>query len=145
MPRGISRVLASLCCVLLALPPGWCCLASGGECCRRPCSKQGADARKAAGCPECVSACCCVEGEADPVTPAPLPPKEPTPSGKPACCERLPTDAPKVERPVIDLGTAGLELPLAWTPKKIPVSSRADVPPRSASPPLHLLHCVWRC
>jgi hypothetical protein len=144
MPAGVVRALASVCCLLLALPPGWCCVASGGECCRRPCSKLGGGARKPAVCPKCDSACC-AEGGAEAVPPAPLPPNEPTPSGKPACCERLPTDAPKVERPVVDLGTAGLEVPLVRTPGTISGGVRADAPPRSAFPPLHLLHCVWRC
>jgi hypothetical protein len=120
------------CGLLLALPPGWCCMLQ--------LPKAEEQARPAA--PKSVPCCCCKKG-AKPASPTPAPPPQ-RPARCP-CADRHSTapDAPKVigcdlscvaPLPTTDLAPSG-------TAAGHPVVFRAL--PSETSP--HLLNCVWLC
>lgn len=148
MPTGVCRVLSLACGLLLALPPGWCCGLTGGACCGSPPFQNPEAGCRDEGCarPACGGGCCCAEPPAPISTlPADAPKPHPDRPCDTVCCERAPAAVPKVEQPLPDLGPAGVEVPLVLVPDRDTGTVRADAPPRSAFPPLHLLHCVWLC
>lgn len=144
----LREFLALACGVLLALPPGWCCGMTGGKCC-------GGEARTAS-CsltttppgtePECASSCCCAKdrsaGKTDPASPAP---GKQLPAKKAECCKRAPSSAPEVSHLSVDASATGLVAVYACRAEQLVTRVRADAPPRSAHPPLHLRHCVFLC
>lgn len=152
--KSVGRVLALACGVLLALPPGWCCGATAGECCG-PLPLSAPAPVKSPACPgkACSSKACSSKGcsgSCGPTVPVrssatPTQPQKPDRPCDTACCERPQAAAPKVEHHVIDLGTVGVLVaftdPFGTGAESVVVS----VPPRSAFPPLHILHCVWLC
>ena len=123
--------LALACAFLLALPPDWCCHATRAVGCDpRPWSVSPAPAR-----PKCAD-CCCSK-----TVPAPED-APPAPARKPACCER---PAGIVERSDLPSDAAP---PVATFISPVPTPAppvRGDLPTAPASPPVRLLHCVWRC
>ncbi|MCI0700015.1 MAG: hypothetical protein L0241_02895 [Planctomycetia bacterium] len=147
---GIGRVLALACCVLLALPPGWCCATTGGKCCGSalplvpaPVSVECSTSQTCAG-KTCAVGCCSKEPGNQCPEPAPKPQKPDRPCDT-TCCEHPPTIAPKVEHSGIDLGPVGVQVTLTETASPEAVAALMSVPPRSAFPPLYILHCVWLC
>lgn len=150
MLTSLGRVLALACGVLLALPPGWCCKATAGECCGHPLpstpatAPAGCCATKACSGHTCADDCCRKEPAQDRSAPVPKPQQPDRPCDT-ACCDRPPTDAPKVERPVIDLGPVGVQDAFTAPADPGAVVALVSAPPRSAFPPLHVLHCVWLC
>lgn len=120
-----SVVLASI--VSLVLPPGWCCSTP------QPAKISAAKLK--------CSACCATEGESAsesrPATPA-------VPQSQ-CCCQRNAAvkqiDGWQPDQPEA-LFAISLDLPVAPG-----VANEPEVwlSARSAGPPLHLLHCVWRC
>ncbi len=140
--------LALACGVLLALPPGWCCGLTGGKCCggdarTTPCSLTTAPLGTK---PECASNCCCAKdqsaGKSDPASPAP---KKQLPAKKAECCKRAPSSAPEVSHLSVDVSATDLVAAFALNAEQLFTRVRADTPPRSAHPPLHLRHCVFLC
>ena len=145
---GVGRVLALACGVLLALPPGWCCKATARECCGPAPLSPSAPAkccvdRTCAG-KTCAAGCCSKEPADQGTTPAPTPQKPNRPCDT-SCCEYSPAVAPKVDHPVIDLGPVGVQISFTETADPGEVAVSVSVPPRSAFPPLNVLHCVWLC
>ena len=142
--RGTGRVLTLVCGVLLALPPGWCCAAIAGQCCgptlpSAPATSKCCTGKTCAG-QTCSSGCLTeLTHEHSATLPKPNCPCDAS------CCERPPADLPKVERPALDLGTVGVLVPFANAADHPVVAILVNVPPRSAFPPLHVLHCVWLC
>jgi hypothetical protein len=147
---GVGRVLTLTCCVLLTLPPGWCCEVAAGQCCGPtlpPTTTAPAVeycTSKACSGTTCAHGCCSKEPASQHETPAPTPQKPSRPCDT-TCCEHPPIAAPKVERPVIDLGAIGIQDVYSVTAPGRAITIPVDEPPRSAFPPLHILHCVWLC
>jgi len=147
--KGTGRVLALACGVLLALPPGWCCGATAGECCGPlPLSaptpaKSPACSGKACSGKVCSSSCCPTEPARS--SPAPTKPQKPERPCDTTCCERPLANAPKVARPVIDPAAVGVLVAVIAPFGRCAESVAGGAPPRSAFPPLRVLHCVWLC
>lgn len=149
MLTNVGRVLAFVCVVVLALPSGWCCQATAGGCCGP--ALPSAPAPASAGCctseacasKTCARSCCSKETADERPAPAPTQPKPNRPCDT-ACCEQAPTIAPKVELPV-DLEPVGIRTTFTETVDPEAEVVSVGVPPRSAFPPLHVLHCVWLC
>jgi hypothetical protein len=133
MRSAILRPLTLACGLLLALPPGWCCMARAWE------SPQQAESDTPCPPPDC----CPCKGPAQPKAPTPRP--APLPPGQCPCDGRqsVAPDAPKAvgcdlslpaPLPVIDL---------------VPCRARGDgpvsLPVFSSDFSLHLRHCVWLC
>jgi hypothetical protein len=132
MPRRPFRVLALVCGLVLALPPGWCCLLAAPK----------APVRAAA--PTCDGCCCCCRVAHPPADP-PAPPRGPFAKGC-CCADRNATKPAGPEMiapcPAPDL----LAVPPAAAPAPahlgpVLVADRPDL----HSPPANLLHCVWLC
>lgn len=140
------NLLSLACGVLLGLPPGWCCVASGGQCCgREPLLVTDTPTpTNRSGCTVCAGRCVCPPRAKQPPAPAKAPEQQQSPCQY-ACCESAPAAAPKVDSSLFDLGTAALEAPFTLVPVAPADSVRVSVPPRSSFPPLHVLHCVWLC
>jgi hypothetical protein len=128
---GVTRVLALVCVLPLALPPGWCCMAVACPLPPAPAARHAEPAHD-----------CCGRLK----SPAPETPKAPDRQAHcPACLDRdgLPPQPPELPDPgpvalpepplAASLGTGGLT----------PAARPADRPTRDG--PLHLLHCVWLC
>jgi hypothetical protein len=149
MLTNVGRVLAFVCGVVLALPPGWCCKATAGGCCGPALPSPPAPApagcctSKSCASEACARSCCPKEPADERPAPAPTHPKPNRPCDT-ACCEQAPTIAPKVEPPV-DLGPVGVQTTFTETADPEAVAVLVGVPPRAAFPPLHILHCVWLC
>src|SRR5262245_50729097 len=84
MRLALLRALVLVCCGVLTMPPGWCCVLGAGQCCEKAAPPvETAD----------VEACCCcpqpVKQEHAPKAPAPIPAK------KSPCCEAKPTTLAK--------------------------------------------------
>ena len=128
MRTALRNFLVLATCVLLALPPGWCCIVAMTTC--RPAPRLD--------CVDCRTGCC----------PQPAPPKElPARAPVKSCCldQHL---ALKKTAEADEYGWSGgaADLPyLTITPAlathvSLPVASRL-APPRN----LHVLLCVWLC
>ncbi len=127
---AVLRLLAVLCCVNLALPPGWCSVV-------RLARAEPSSAAKHAG---CCDLCGCPERE----KPAPVP-SEPTPPSR-CCCYELdwlkpppPDSAEGDPAPVafFPFADAHRVAPLLWF--------RSDLAIPVPSPPHRILHCAWLC
>jgi len=126
LPR---RPLALAFTLLLALPPGWCCLVPPPAAPRAqapPCE------------PACPSCCCDAPGETPHEAP---PPRQPCPycwcadsgSAVPPSQLTFTPDLPPADLlPLTDDGCVRAEHPAPWSLTTLP-------------PPTHLLHCVWLC
>lgn len=127
---AVLRLLAVLCCVNLALPPGWCSIA-------RPVRAEPPAVAKHAG---CCDLCGCQDRE----KPAPVAP-EPTPPSRCCCYELdwlkppLPVSADVDRAPValISFADAFRTAPRLWFQPDLAI----PVP----SPPHRILHCAWLC
>jgi hypothetical protein len=128
------RLSALACGLLLALPPGWCCLLL-------PCPvRAAAPAQTEATADEAQCPCC------RHTVPQPQPPSDAAPPRcpQPTCCAAAP-DAVKPSAPLADTALPAA-LPAAdLSPCPAPTGPAAAVAPSPASTPLHVLHCVWLC
>jgi hypothetical protein len=123
-PRDLLVLTA---CVLLALPPGWCCILL----------PEPAQAAVMARADDCCRGCCA------PPTPSQDAPPGRTPM-KVCCCDNLiplrkgaaqdTPDAPADLLPAVEVAPAPTGQPVSAAGKFLP-------PPRA----LHVLLCVWRC
>jgi hypothetical protein len=146
MRTDLTRLAAAVA-LILVLPPGWCCAASGGRCCGHVAvlgATPDTPAPTCSKCKACSGGCCCTKVEGRRPAP-PQSPAQPAPARKADCCERQQVAAPKVELPTLDGFAAALEPPLLLTADLLAERFGVGVSPRCASPPLHLLHCVWLC
>ena len=124
----VLRLLAVLCCINLALPPGWCCIVC-------PVRVEPPAVTKHAG---CCDLCGCNDRE-KPATPEPTPPAR-------CCCYEL--DWLKPLPPVsTEVDTAQVVfLPLDDAFRAAPrLCLRPDLAIPVPSPPHRILHCVWLC
>ncbi len=140
----LLRLLVLACGLLLALPPGWCCLLP-----LCPAAQHAAPVTAPAGPCEPEETCCCCGAGARPVPP----PASPTPAPIPAtccpgCADRDVTAPDAVKPPVVSPDAA----PVAALPAGPHLLSgassagpAADLGPLCHSTPLHVLHCVWLC
>ncbi len=132
MDTTVRRALLVAASLLLALPPGWCCVAPSA-----PAGPAQAPARHA----------CCHGGRKAPASRTSIPTPRPAPLGGPSCpCfDRAPA---KPARPGIDTTDSSLPPAPALTPA-LPIANAVGgtAPPsrRAPSPSLQLLHCVWLC
>jgi hypothetical protein len=134
MLSPLARSLMLACGLLLALPPGWCCMVPF-----RACAQEAApgDAQQ-------PRACCRHADGASRPSPPRAPQPAPLPLGKCPCSQHaVSTDAPKA---------VGGDLVLAAPPPAIdPVQFPAVAGPVVTAPlptfdhSLRLLHCVWLC
>jgi hypothetical protein len=131
MGHFLLRLAALACGLLLALPPGWCCLWLPQP------------ARASAPPPVAPQCPCC-----HPVTPAELPTEAPAPSGRCPCADREATTPEAVKAPALQAGdclaavpAAGADLEASAAPHGLPSPAGYALP----SAPLHVLHCVWLC
>jgi hypothetical protein len=135
----LTRCLALVCSVLLALPSGWCCVI-GAPCCDkpRPAEKSVAQA------PPVRHKCCCHQStEQKPNDPTPAP--KPSPPIKACSCERAPAVTTEVARLAADLVAAPLATPADFfCCSGIDPSELCRIFDPSP-PPLHVTHCVWLC
>ena len=126
MQPALFQLVAVATSLVLALPPGWCCIpVSQG---RTPAVPEPAR--------------CCHR-----TAPSGLPQPEEPPARPTAecCCQR---DATVPEQPVQPTGPAALAMPLPTdAPALVARPGRADSAgiPRPPDPRLHVLQCVWRC
>jgi hypothetical protein len=132
MRRFLLHLLPLACGLLLALPPGWCCLL--GPCPARA-APAPAEPSDGAQCP-----CCC--------HPNPRPePARPAPPLRCPCADRDAT-TPDVLKPPTLLSGDGLAALPAGADLELTASHDAPVThagPLSLSAPLNVLHCVWLC
>jgi hypothetical protein len=128
--------LASLTCgLLLALPPGWCCLWLPGPA-RAVAASTDAPAEPC--CP-----CCC-----HPAQPTELPPPAPAPVPRCPCADRDATTPEAVKPPALQAGAdPGAPVPAAadLSPSAAPGGSLPALSLALSSAPLNVLHCVWLC
>jgi hypothetical protein len=132
MRTSLLRLASLACGLLLALPPGWCCLWMPGPACAA-----AAPAEAEPCCP-----CCCHPAQpTEPATPAPAPPQ------RCPCADREATAPEAVKPPALQAGAdLGAPVPVpALAPSAVqecllPASSLT-----SSSAPLNVLHCVWLC
>jgi hypothetical protein len=129
MSRVFHFILAHVCCLLIALPIGWCCCLPT------------ANAEESVAKPTC---CCCGDQE----TPTPSKPA-PTPKTPPCCCQET----------IAALSTSWQEggpdaIPFAFLPADFDdwreeFSAFAHEPSLPSwldtSPPLQILYCTWLC
>lgn len=123
----VSKLLILTSAVLLALPPGWCCITPNQKTAETP--------------PKVPHSCCQLHQE------QPTPDQEPVPRQpvQKCCCEK---ELPSPQNPE----TAPLELTFTHS-VAIPAALSNDVggvdgpsfDSSPFSPPLHILQCVWRC
>jgi hypothetical protein len=133
----LTRTLAFVAALLLALPHGWCCLVGPAGCCS-PARQQGrAPARPCGCCSHCGAAGCCCP--AAPKHNAPRPPP-----GKCCCGEQQPTLTPDRHSPPPDLAATQLVLPPPAAGVRLALDIVAETPV-FPSPPLNLLQQVWLC
>jgi len=127
-----SRLLRSLvlgCGLLLALPPGWCCVPAPAVAAETPQAPR-------------EPSCCCRHPAPSEDQPAPAVPAPP--AGR-CCCEKESTEPPSAS--TVDLDPAG-SLPLvdnAVCPALSLRDTAAYSGPRVHAPPPRLLYCVWLC
>jgi hypothetical protein len=129
MRHSLARFLMLGAALLLVLPPGWCCAAPS----------KSVTVKKPAAPPVC---CCCHPVQAAEQTPeSPLPPVPPIRN----CCHhdavapaafKAPVEI-AVVFPAPDVARIGISMPAT--------SSLVDAEALISSPPLQILHCVWRC
>ncbi len=139
-PMGLlSRSLALLCIVLLALPSGWCCMI-GAPCCdqRRPVEKRADQPA-----PLRHKSCCnhTTEQKHNDTTPAP----KPSTPVKVCSCEKAPVVMPETTRLGPELFVAPLSSAVdspSFNTGGQSESIRLHDPP---SPSLRISHCVWLC
>lgn len=127
------RSLALACSLLVALPPGWCCIRPSG-CCNRASAQAGKSI------PEPCAGCCAGKH-------APIDSPQPEPAKAPArcCCEHNYTPPPAPDDTDADLAVfAGLPAALADLADDQVVGDDSLIL-HVHSPPLRLLLCVWRC
>ncbi len=127
--------LASLTCgLVLALPPGWCCL-------WLPEPAHAAAAPSEAPAKPCRPCCGHSVQPAEPAAPAPVPPP-PCP-----CADRNATTPEAVKPPALLPGDGlAATLPaLDLTPSAAPEHLVPDLSLAPPSTPLNVLHCVWLC
>jgi hypothetical protein len=137
------RSLALLCSVLLALPPGWCCMVGSAPCCNQcqPVKNEKVPSTH----PSSHKSCCCSSETTEQNSNCPAPSPKPSTPVKPCCCEKAPSSLPEGARLLPDL----FVVPLAVL-VELPFSNgidRAAAGPAlvDTSPALHVLHCVWLC
>jgi len=128
--RSVVRNLLTLVVgVLLALPPGWCCILASAP--------VATTQKPAPSCDECCRGCC------------PQPPSgDEVPAGRPpmtlCCCDNL---VSRHEGPVKDLPpdtTPGLTCQVEVEKPASQLVAATDVPYHSSCS-LHILLCVWTC
>ena len=134
--RGrVLRSLAFACSLLLALPPGWCCLWLPGP------------ARAAAAPTEAPAEPCC------PCCNHPVPPTEseapaPAPPQRCPCADRE-TTTPEAVKPPALLAGDHLGTPIPCADDLAPSAAPGGLVPASSlapsSAPLNVLHCGWLC
>lgn len=126
----VLRFIAMLCCVNLALPPGWCSMAF-------PPHAQPPAAAKHGGC--CKLCGCKDREEPPPAAPKPVPPAR-------CCCYELDWLKPPLPVTVqLDGGLVALLPPPDAIPAEPSLRLVSDLAIRGPSPPLHVLNCVWLC
>jgi hypothetical protein len=133
MGRFVLRSLLTVCCLVLALPPGWCSIVSA------PVARDKEVPPKKAH-SGCCDLCHCKDRE----KPSPEP-KQPAPPSR-CCCYEL--DWLKPNPPVTaqaDLSLVAFVTPLDNIPTVAPVGYDLDLSIPVPSPPLHVLKCVWLC
>ncbi len=141
MGNLFRQLLAAVLCLMVLLPPGWCCYVGGGTCCEESIPKT-ADAAPAP-CDGCSRGCCCPPNR--PASAKPAQPKSPRPIKTCCCCQKYTADRPKPSR-----GPAVVAAP-ALLPTVVPMPADLGEPlpaepwPIVFLPPLHLVHCVWLC
>jgi hypothetical protein len=129
----VLRTLLTACCIVLALPAGWCCYVSP----RRLDEGKELPTTTHAGCRDL---CGCQDREQPPP-----PPSEPSFPWECCCYELNGLLPPAPERADCDLSLPVL-LPVAATGTCWEMSRPAlDLSLPVPSPPLHVLHCVWLC
>jgi hypothetical protein len=132
-----SRLLVFGTALSLAFPPGWCCLALQAQ------PEEPTEA------PIELPHSCCSPGHAAPAPASPCPdPGEQDQAPAPCpgcCCQGVPAITAEHVHPPVDValpapltGAAEARASVAAAP-----CARLDTP--ALSPPLQLLHCVWRC
>jgi hypothetical protein len=128
MSAFASKLLVLTSAVLLALPPGWCCATpsqkpaqtpakhAAHSCCRQPKQTPTPDQEPGPGQP--VQKCCCENDLASPANPE---------KASPDLTFSVPVPSP--DTLMAEVGGAGAASAISPT----------------ASPPLYILQCVWRC
>jgi len=133
MNTVLLQLLAGVCSVILALPPGLCCGLS------LP-SREVADAVPV------QARCCQPASQCDQIPRGNhAPDSKPGPSQGHCCCER---EGTLPEKSLPTLVGAALCLPFvaeALAPQPCAVQGLASVTVHFPGPPLHVLQCVWRC
>jgi hypothetical protein len=134
MGNVTKRPLVLAFCVLLALPPGWCCVLP-------VCTARGTERAPSEERHDCCKHCPHREDRAKP--PVPM---APAPEPCALCCQpsldRLPPASPEKVQPDLSLPTPLLPMPVLIAEVSGVV---ADVSLPDPSPPLNVLHCVWLC
>jgi hypothetical protein len=119
-----TRILAVVNATLLALPPAWCCILP---------------AEQMKGAPSKPAHSCCNSGHQES---APQKPDVPSQPSRDCCCQQDRTTPPTVE-PVSFLV---LSVPLCDLLAAQPeIADQGTSPVVIFYPPLHVLHCIWRC
>src|SRR5262245_61014215 len=133
MGRAALSPLLTVCCLLLAMPQGWCSHIPA------LCGKgQYTPPRKAHARDCCVP--CCGEGCRKPPEAPPAPPKPR------CCCYEL--DWAKPNAPVkaeADPLTAGFAVPVACDTARAHSPLKSQPAARGPARPVHVLKCVWLC
>jgi hypothetical protein len=126
------RSLMLACSLLLALPPGWCCLF-------RPAPVAAAQPSPTAKEPTCCGHC----GQRN-SAPVPAPKQQQRPLGECPCTEHHFTVPNQAEKVSTDIALVAFVIaPPALS--RLDVGEDAGLLPDPLVLPLHLVHCTWRC
>jgi hypothetical protein len=131
MQKRTFRRLALACCLLVALPPSWCCAVNRAACCDRAPQMEETPTDRP----------CCCAGKSGKCPCGPT--RGPVRPCKSPCCERHPTITTKPDAPSADaavLFTTQL-VPVPRAARAIPDAGGADPVPLRR----HVLLCVWLC
>jgi hypothetical protein len=136
MGNVLRQSLAVVVCLVVLLPPGWCCFVNAG-CGRKTPATLGE--RQS---PDC---CQCCSREPTPADDSPTAPTCPVGPRKPCCGEPQPGDRPNQGRRLLDLPAPAALLQVSTF--VVTLVAQVGPEPQSVvfSPQRHLLNCVWLC
>jgi hypothetical protein len=131
----LSRILVGVAILSLVFPPGWCCVLLQAA----PAEEQTL--------PGNTHRCPCSPVPAKPVAPAPEHGPRPGPDAPlPACCCQPPSATlSQTETASPDLSVITADVPAQTDALFAGHAVCAHIETAIPSPPLQILHCVWRC
>ncbi len=138
----VNRALVSLLCLVVALPPGWCCYFMADGCCANDAAKSISDEKKI----DAAGDCCCTKHLEQTQPTKTRMPRSPSPV-KPCCEAAIVTFADKY-KPDLDSFTFAEMLPTSFRftlVSFVGIGITIAFAPIVSSPRIHVFRCVWLC